>query len=542
MSRTVTNTTIQNHSKYPRLNTQHIVPSHHVASKEVATFLTSLDSYDVPKCQLLFSIGADLLGDNSNPAVRSFLGEYRGDRSKVDNVPLDAFDLLGSAYQYLNSKKENLEKGSFYTGQHIAEDLVLDLNFSEGQIIFDPSCGSGSFLFRSAAGPEQVYGVDSDPVAVMIAKFNYFIKFPEAGPPNLFCTDFFEWHRTNPNLRFDYVIGNPPYGANIDLALIPSSHVSSGESFSYFIELGYGLLKPDGLFRYLIPESLLNVKRHTDIRDFLLDRANLKRIKRYSAKFSSVMSDIYLIELDKGSDNSVLFEDGSRSEIPKSVFRGLKNRVFVQLRPDDLAIIENVNALRCFDLTQSTFALGVVTGDNKTKLFDEPRPGAEHIYTGKEVERYALLPPRSFICFDRAALQQVAPEACYRAPAKLVYKTISKRLKVALDTSGSLTTNSANIIIPKIPGYDIRTVMALLNSDLYSYLYSKLFGGVNKIGKEHLMALPFPMISEDQDSRLVELTGAAADSGDDTLLMKYIHEDLFGLNSREIEYITASAA
>jgi hypothetical protein len=73
----------------------------------------------------------------------------------------------------------------------------------------------------------------------MIAKFNYFIKFPNAGYPNIFCEDFFIWYSKNTKIIADwdtiYLIGNPPYGATLNLSNINSSHITSGESFSYFI-------------------------------------------------------------------------------------------------------------------------------------------------------------------------------------------------------------------------------------------------------------------------------------------------------------------
>ena len=85
--------------------------------------------------------------------------------------------MLGYIYQYLNSKRENLVRGSFYTDYKIAKDFVNDLDFSKNQLILDPSCGSGSFLFNSYTSSNQIFGVDNDPIAIMIAKFNYFIKF-----------------------------------------------------------------------------------------------------------------------------------------------------------------------------------------------------------------------------------------------------------------------------------------------------------------------------------------------------------------------------
>lgn len=534
------NTTIQNRSKQQRLNSNHTIPVQNAKKTEVVDFLQFLLNFTEPKEQILFSIGCQLLNGNKNPAAKKFIAEYNYKIINIKNIPKNESDLLGSAYQFLNSKKENLEKGTFYTGSDIAMDFVNDLDFSSGQIIFDPACGSGAFLFNSNASAEQIAGIDIDPVAIMIAKFNYFIKFPNAKSPNLFCDDFFDWFSKNNQLKFDYIISNPPYGANLDLSKIPTEFVSSGESFSYFIEFGYKLLKKGGVFRFLLPEAILNVKRHTDIRDFILEQTNLKKIKRYSKKFSGVMSDVYLIELNNANSQEVVFINGTMTVIPKNMYKNFKNHIFVHLSEQDIAIIEKVEKLKKHDLSNSIFGLGVVTGDNKTKMFNKKIFGSEHIYTGKEIEKYKLLPPKNYLIFDRNKLQQVAPDEIYRSPQKLVYKTINKYLKVAIDTTKSLTSNSANIIIPKISDMDIYTIMALLNSNLYSYLHLKLFGGVNKIAKENLMALPLPGISTKENVAIKRLTKNVMQKGNDDYLQKYINEKIFKLSDSEIKYINNS--
>lgn len=534
---TFKNTTVQNKSKQDRLNNSHTIPSHYFEGAEVGKFLNYLLELPNKKEEILFSLGKYLLGKNANPCVKEFLSEYKFAEIDFNEVPSNEFDLLGSAYQYLNSKMENLEKGSFYTGRSIALDFVSDLNFENGQTILDPACGSGSFLFNSAANPEQIFGVDADPIAVMIAKFNYFIKFPNANYPNLYCQDFFAWFAENEDQRFDYIIGNPPYGANLDLTIIPSQYISSGESFSYFIEFCYWLLKEKGTFRFLLPEAILNVKRHADVRNFILKYTNLKRIKRYSSKFAGVMSDVYMLELDKAKSIKMIFEDKDKTSIPKSLFKGLKNQIFVNLNKVDISIIEKVEQIQKYDLSESIFGLGVVTGDNKTKLSQVKQSGMEHIYTGKEVEKYYLLPPKNFIRFDRDNLQQVAPEAIYRAPEKLIYKTISKYLKISIDTSRSLTSNSANIFIPKVPDMDIYEVLGLLNSSLYSYLHLKLFGGVNKIARENLMALPLPNLSSANHHKLRELVQKTIQTGDHRVLEDFINMEIFHLTEEEVQYI-----
>jgi len=534
---TFKNTTVQNRSKQERLNSSHTIPSHYIEGSSVPKFLLQLLVLDASKEEILYSLGIQLLKNKSNPAIRRFLKEYKFNIISFESIPQNEFDLLGSAYQFLNSKMENLEKGSFYTGGEVASDFVSDLDFSNGEILLDPACGSGSFLFRSNAPASQIYGVDADPIAIMIAKFNYFFKFPNAEYPNLYCEDFFTWFGIHEDNRFDYIIGNPPYGASLDLAKIPTQHITSGESFSFFIEFGYWLLKENGIFRFLLPESILNVKRHTDIRNFILKHTNLKRIKRYSKRFTGVMSDVYMVELNHKKSKNMIFEDEDITSIPKSIFSALKNQIFVNLSEDDIGIIEKVELIQSADLSKSIFGLGVVTGDNKTKLFSTPSEGLEPIYSGKEVEKYQLLPAKNYILFDRSNLQQVAPDEVYRAPIKLIYQTISKYLKVAIDTSGSLSTNSANLIIPKLESIDVYSLLGLLNSDLYSYLHLKLFGGVNKIAKENLMALPLPKLSTKQNEVLRKLVLETIKSGEDSKVQSFINKEIFELSEEQVKHI-----
>ncbi len=533
----VINTTIQNRTKQSKLNSQHILPTHYITSQSTSSFLKSLPLGVYSKEQILFSIGFQLLPHPKTPTVQHFLKGYEQPIIELDNIPQDEFDLLGAAYQYLNSKRENLESGSYYTGEVIAKDLIADLDFSEGQTIFDPACGSGAFLFQSSAAENQIFGVDSDPLAVMIAKFNYFRKFPKALVPNLYNEDFFTWYSKNSDCKFDYVIGNPPFGANLDMSRIPSLHITSGESFSYFLEFGVNLLKDSGVLRFIVPESLLNVKRHSDARSFLLNHTNLRRIKKYEKRFTGVMSDIYLIEIGNKKSSHVIFDAKTSARIPKNLYWDFVNHIFVHLTKADVSLISKVKALKKYDLGNSIFGLGVVTGDNKTKLQKTKQKGFEAIYTGKEVKKYSLSPPNNFLKFDRTTLQQVAPDEIYRAPMKLVYKTICQRLRFALDQSSSLTSNSANILIPNVPGYGILSVLAFLNSDLYSFLHLKLSGGVKKVGKENLQSLPFPKLSIEQNKNIERLCLEAIKSKCDEDLQLYIHFEIFGLSESELNYI-----
>ena len=109
----IQNTTIQNKTKENRLSNQHIIPSHCISNTSVNDFLKSTINSKESKESILFSMGCELVRGNTNPYLKQFLSEYSFPIVKIKNIPYDEFDLLGSTYQYLNSKKENLERGSF---------------------------------------------------------------------------------------------------------------------------------------------------------------------------------------------------------------------------------------------------------------------------------------------------------------------------------------------------------------------------------------------------------------------------------------------
>lgn len=533
----ITNTTLHNRSKRDRLTAERNIPRHHVANREVANYLLTLDEINAPIANILYSIGVQLLDGWTNSAVCDFLTEYDMDLVNVGEVPRSAFDVLGSAYQYLSTKAESLSKGAFYTGPEVARDLLSGFTFETGETILDPSCGSGVLLLQSDAPPSSLVGIDADPLAVMITKFNYFLKFPDAPSPQIYCDNFFLWFSSNRDRRFTYVVGNPPYGGEVHSSMITSTFIHSGESFSYFTEYGYHLLAAGGVLRYLLPAAALNIPRHADLRDFLLDFANLRRVKRYAQKFSGVMTDIYLVEAGTRSADDVIFEQGGEQTPVSKAFLDDIGRILSPWSLTDMEILAKARARGKHTLVDSVFGLGVVTGDNKTKLLPEPRSNTEPIYTGKEVQRYRLDPPNNHLVFDRAELQQVAPDALYRASEKLVYKVIGVDLRFALDDTASLTTNSANIVIPRVPGYDVASVMALLNSDLYSFLHRKLFGGVNKIAKANLKRLLFPDLTLDERNTLSQLTKGVLAGESDEGLQAFIHEKLFGLSPKEIAHI-----
>ena len=79
------------------------------------------------------------------------------------------------------------------------------------------------------------------------------------------------------------------------------------------------------------------------------------------------MSNVYMLQLDKGLSENVIFENATTTVIPKILYKELKNHIFIHLCDQDVTIIDKVKRIKRYDLSTSIFGLGVVTGDNKKK-------------------------------------------------------------------------------------------------------------------------------------------------------------------------------
>lgn len=539
-----------------RKSKKRVLPLEYISNKNNVSFVQkTLDYIDDNRLDIMsaiFSLGISLLKRErlyEKQHVATVLSEY-ADISIIDelvavNLPNDEFDILGLLYQsYLQEGKKNII-GSYYTPQKIAYNMTKNFTFSNGELFFDPCCGSGTFLLSVAAkNPNQIYGVDNDKVAVLISKINLLLKYKDVDfIPQIYCFDYLMGYsviQQHPVFEgtFDYIATNPPWGA-MDGNYSNIYTITSKETFSYFFAKAYEQLKENGTIRFLFPEAILNVKVHKDIRKFILDTAGLVGITIYDDMFSGVTTKYIDIECGKGAakDMFYVYAGGKKRVVDIKTIYETENLIFNLLSDDDLSIVRIVKNMGKFSLQNSIWALGIVTGDNKGKLFPECLAGMEKIYTGKEIQPYVLRPAQNFILYDRANLQQVAKEEIYRSPEKLVYKFISNKLVFAYDDSSSLFLNSANILIPAIPSMSTKAVMAFLNSSLYQFLYIKLFGEV-KILKGNLTELPFPEITREENDELTALVDQvlSGDNSKQEVIEDYIFS-IYGLTTAQIAYV-----
>ncbi len=445
---------------------------------------------------------------SKNKNLKNVLNEYKNKticRDLIDiQIPIEG-DILGFIYQSLMSEGNKNKKGSYYTPEHIINDVLNDI---ESNILFlDPCCGTGSFLLKAAdkiKNPENIYGCDLDEIACYISKINLIIKYKDKDfMPQIYNINFLS-EKTDEifrNKKFDVITTNPPWGAMLtqikhEIKKSLTNIVKSKESYSYFIVQVKNLLKENGKCRFVLPESILNVKTHTDIRKFILDSYSIEEIKSWGQAFSGVLTNVLTIKLSnrKSSKNIKIITSEGIKYVKQTEYTKYENNRFMLIDNSDAEIINRIFLTEHLTLKNSIWGLGIVTGDNNKHLSDNPKIG-EKIYTGKNIEPYFIKDSLQYISYNREEFQQVASEDIYRAKEKLVYKFISKKPIFAYDDKQRLFLNSANILIPRIETHSIKTVMAFLNSTLFNYLYKNMFNEL-KILKGNLEELPFPILDE----------------------------------------------
>jgi methylase of polypeptide subunit release factors len=525
-----------------------ITPEGYVMAGSLSRFVEELRDTTYPINELIFTLCALYLEHNKvNEANRKrFFEEYAHYQRLDVSVPRQILknrqdDWIGFIYQSLTAEGHRILKGLYYTKPVIVKEMLSDIHMVMGETFLDPCCGSGIFLLKMEhARMEQLFGVDNDPLAVMIAKANLMVKYNDSAVyPQIYQMDFL-LHAASAldDLKFDYIVTNPPWGTEKGKKH-ESNIIASHEKASLFFTESFKFLKKNGILCFLLPTSLLKIKVHADFRRFVTHETRMESLKCYRERFKGVFTDFVSLRVSRKpvfeSQNYVVISEKNEVSRKEFVPRNDDYCAIPMLNDRDEAIISKVERLRHDDLSHSRWALGIITGNNAKVLKDRPIKGLEKIYRGKDIGKYSLKPASRYVKFNRADFQQCAKEEFYRAKEKLVYKFVSSRLCFTYDDTQSLFLNSANILIPDVEGMSIKTVLAFLNSSLFNFLYVKRFDDL-KILKGNLSALPFPKITPEQDKQLNTLVNQALHG--DTNAPKEIDALIYSIYQLDLEEIS----
>ncbi|MDD5134908.1 MAG: N-6 DNA methylase, partial [Phycisphaerae bacterium] len=302
--------------------------------------------------------------------IKDWLSEIKKENIKADysfllDCPIPKQrDVLGFIYQSLLLEGKKSQSGSYYTPSIIVDEIVREYVKKDSKVL-DPCCGTGQFLLAFAdivENPSNIYGIDIDKIAVRIARLNILIKYKNKDfAPNIVCKnalfdvgnyDLFSLNDDNIK-NFDIVATNPPWGVHFSQEETEKlkkicSELSSFESFSYFLKKSIDLLQDNGVLSFILPESILNVKTHKDIRDVILNNTHIKKIVCLDRVFKNVFTPVIRLDLKKSKKENgkiKIYKESKNYDIEQTRWKNNQDLIFdIHANGFDAEIINKIYA------------------------------------------------------------------------------------------------------------------------------------------------------------------------------------------------------
>lgn len=236
----------------------------------------------------------------------------------LDGAKLGGTDLevLDHAFEFLVSQASKGSKGQYFTPRQVIECCVRVLDPKPTELIFDPACGSGGFIFHAfkhVARAERIedtrsysktklWGADFDARAAKVAKA--LLVLAGAEHANIFRVNSLLRKRAQAELGaignaapgitledifstliprfsgFDVILTNPPFAGEIaDPETLNAYALARAgrriERDVLFIERCVELLKPGGRMAIVVPHNKVGAVAFAYLREWLVKRVRI---------------------------------------------------------------------------------------------------------------------------------------------------------------------------------------------------------------------------------------------------------------------------
>lgn len=207
---------------------------------------------------------------------------------------------FGDVYEHLlNDLQSAGNAGEYYTPRAVTAFMVDRIDPRPGEIIFDPSCGTGGMLTcamkhmrdRYVKRPEDealmqqsFRAVEKKPLPHMLCVTNMLLHGIEdpsfVRHDNTLARPYISWEQKD---RVDVIITNPPFGGKEEDGIESNfpAHFRTRETADLFLALFIRLLRDGGVAAVVLPDGTLfgeGVK--TRLKEHLLEECNLHTIVR----------------------------------------------------------------------------------------------------------------------------------------------------------------------------------------------------------------------------------------------------------------------
>lgn len=265
----------------------------------------------------------------------------------ITNDDINSYETIQNMLSSLNENEKSRKKnGVYYTPTDVVQFIlinsiksacgklkpnglhVLDLNgipynsFCFHKTVYDPTCGAGEFLVAALEIKldlldlhktnitkgnlkkivRTIKGNDVNNDSIIITKIRLFLcalqrqgatKVKGLGQILNESFDNFDFVQNPPNtdIKYDIIVGNPPYVEDTRSGLTPENRY--GNIYANVLENSANLLKPNGSFGFVVPLSYISTPRMSKIRDVLYPLIPEQYILSYSDRPDCLFTSVH---------------------------------------------------------------------------------------------------------------------------------------------------------------------------------------------------------------------------------------------------------
>ncbi len=307
---------------------------------------------------------------------------------------------------------------------------------------------------------------------------------------------------------FDVVIGNPPYGAQFDTYdkdyLYRNFQTTEYQLDSYllFIERAITLLNDKGFLGLIVPNPWLTNIKVTKLRLYVLDTCKIKEITHYPVKvFGQSVVDTVVVIMQKEQDH----QERSENQTKITIYREYPEPELMHTIPQAqwertgiLNIFVDASSLQLLrKIEQNTMNLKVVCDvvvgikpyqvgkgqpkqtreivENRSFDATNKKDNTYRRYIrGSDINRYCTQWDQTHWISYGQWLAEPRKRENFDAKEKIIIRQTGDSLIATLDREQFLCFNNTHTINLKNTLYDLRYILALINSRLMNYYYQSL--------------------------------------------------------------------
>lgn len=349
--------------------------------------------------------------------------------------------------------------------------------------------------------------------------------------PNVAGEKAFNWQKEFPEVfekgGFDVVIGNPPYVSVNNIKNLTDkdyykTHFKTAKEmydlYSLFTEKTKYLLKSNGLFGFIFSNSWLGIKSFESFREFLAKDVTVTRIVQLPEKVftdATVKTIICMYTNKKPNEDSEI--EIEKCEDSKFISKGftLPYKTILSTHGYNFTLEKNIelNKVPTVKLGEIMNAsCGIKSANDKKFILSEKMDDACYpLIRGRNVKRWEKpVNVGEYIWYKPELMTEnvnARPRdlAFFTVPQKILIQEMSMDINATLDCEKFLCNDKVNLIYELKDGYDMKFILCLLNSNLISFWFRKLFTSGFEIKINQLEQIPVPAISLDEQKPFIDL-------------------------------------